>query len=766
MIEAATTPGFRPRKSHLAFLQTMHGMGAELPVEDLVLLRDEGVLSSSVINPLIEKAKNVDVVAAEALDRYVLTKEEYNTRCRAFEMKWAGKEIQREDWKTNEPAEFSPGFVRFINSHFRRFCDLEAYEPFYLYMKQADDWLATPLEDITKMDAYQRKQFRRREFQRCRSNTLYALNRYVWVKEAALDAGEMRYYANLAHRFILYLFDDGRSVFAGKGRQMAFTTTLAAAAVIRMNFYENTHVKLIACDLDTTEEIFEDKIKYAFERLERWQKAKVKNKSGKLFRVTYEANASKTDDSGWSSKVNIVAPKVNAINGGAPNIVLIDEAAFLDIFEEMVMEAFPTIYVVDPISGKLKQKRQVWAWSTGGRSKSGNGSYEREHRDLFYKWSAGKFVGTVPVFLDWTCRAGATVEWYKNEKLRYATESIDGHTDASIEEKMITFRQHNPSSVDDMYTVGRGTLMSPVYIIQNQDRINRVKHELLPQPGRWDFHFNMSVKNPPESYFAHPVVGSYWVPYGDYDVNPPAHRFLPPPVGWMNRTFQGTDPIVHDEGLSKHASVIYDSYLCAPLATVNMRTSDPIESYIQSIGMGMAYANHGEKFCPELVESNIGKALVLYKSGPEWGGARSLVKQHQLPDYLQGGGEEIGMDTKGERKRHQITILKDFCLAHGINVMFPAFFSQLQFYIATTGKTGKTTYGVDDRRKRQDDLLDAMVFAYICRMCFQHRMPIKVTQEILRAQAIQPQYQRAIVDGKVRLIPVNTRAQRRIRGTA
>lgn len=758
MVESsASTVSYRPRKNHVAFLQQMRDMGADLPVEDLVLLRDEGVVAADLLNAEIEKAKSAEKLgAAEALDRYVLTKEEYYSRCRAFDAKWQGREIHREDWKCEWPAEFEPLFVRFINSHFRKFCNLEAYEPFYLYMKQRDQWMAEPLPDMSKLDRYERKAIRRREFMRCRANTLYALDRYVWVKESAMPEGEMKYQANMAHAFILYLFDDGRSVFAGKGRQMAFTTTLAAAAVVRMNFFENTHVKLIACDLDTTEEIFEDKIKYAFERLERWQKTKVKNKSGKLFRVAFEANATKTEDEGRSSKVNIVAPKANAINGGAPNVVLIDEAAFLDIFEDMVFEARPTIWV--SVNGRLTQKRQVWAWSTGGRSKSGNGSYEREHRDLFHKWTEGKMnMGVIPVFLDWTCRVGASAEWYLKEREAYAAGSGEGHSDQSIEDRMITFRQHNPSSVDDMYTVGRGTLMSQLFIIKNQDRINAMKHEIRAKPGRFEPVFNMSVKNPADSFLAHPVVSTTWIPFGDYDVNPPVWKFLDPRPGWMYRMYQGTDPIVHDEGLSKQASVAYDALYGAPLCEVNMRTNDPFDSYLQTILMGMHYANHGERFCPELVESNIGKLYIKWKSGPEWNGARSLVRQERLPDFLrtQSGGDEVGIDTKGERKSRMVALLKDYCDSLGHNNVFPDFFRQLQFFIATTGKTGKTSYSVDDRKKRQDDVLDATTLAYICRMCFQHRMPIQVTQEVLRVQNIAPQYIKTVDPGtgKVSLVP-------------
>ena len=752
---------YRPKDSHLEFLKELRNMNIDLGAEDLELLRKHNAISDEQLEVEKSRIEARKVATAAELDRYVLTMDAYLSRCEMlFGTKWQGRSIKKTDWACESPSEFTDDFKKFINSHFVRFCDLMAYEPFYLYIKQAYDWLSEPLPELSQLDEYEKMRFWKREDKRIRRNTLYALDRYGYVKESAIGDGseDMKYKANLAHAFILYLFDDGRSVFAGKGRQMAFTTTLAAAAVIRMNYRENTHVKLIACDLETTEEIYEDKVKYAFDRLPWWAKCKVRNRSGKLLRVSTDTTTSKTDFSGYSSKVSIVAPKITAINGGAPHVVLIDEAAFLDIFSEMVEEARPTIWI--SVNGRLQQRRQVWAWSTGGRSESGKGSYEREHRDLFTKWVSGDFSnGVIPVFLDWTCRPGASVEWYLREKQAYMVKDIEGHSDATVEQKLIVFRQHNPSSIDDMYAISRNTLVSPTIIIKNEDKILALPTTKRPTPGRFNIIPDKDKPLPADSFMKYAPLAVQWIP-GNDPFKDPVQLFMPPVKGWRFRTYQGTDPIDHDEGFSKHASTIYDAYYRAPVCQVNMRGRDPYESYLQSIAMGMYYANHGEKFCPELVENNIGKLYIKYKSGHEWNGGSSLVMNKFLPDYLQ-GGEDIGFDSKAGRKAQVVLIGAQFTQQHGDNIYFPAYWKQLRTFTPTTSKQGKTTWAVDDRRKNQDDVLDSTWYSYICRMAHQMWLPMSIQQFEKMERESEPEFM-TILDGRgnPRRVHVNDRIAR------
>ena len=716
----------RTREANLEFLQRMHLAGATLEKDDLRLLEKHEYLTAKEIRIALERPDEERFAAA--VDRYILSPEIYLARCIAagYEKKWKGKEIKRSDWKCEDPAEFDKDFQSLILSHYIRFCDLEANEKFYLYKKQADDWLAEP--EVQPRDNYERKAFRKRETKRFKQNLYYAIEKFGWYKESSLPGGEGKFKCNMAHIFMLYLFDDGRSAYIGKGRQMASTTLFMLVAAFRMGANRNFHCKLIACDLDTTEEIFEDKFKYAYGRLPKWFKAEAVNDSGKLYRIAFDKDAEKGSRKALTSKLSIVAPKSSAINGGAPDMVFVDEAVFLEYFNEMVKEGRPTLFATNA-KGKLSLLRQLFAWGTGGRSAKGGGSFEKEHRGLFDKWISGDFSeGIVPVLLDWTCRPNTSIQHYLREQAAYRSGRKDGESQRSMEERDILFRQHYPSSIDDMYSVSGNTLISSNLIIAGERKIWALPQHMQPIYGHFLPVYDMTITHPVGSHLSHPVIGSKWVPMGD-DKTEPCVMFMPAEAGWKWRYYQYTDPIMADEGFSKHSSTIWDAHLRTIPCMVNMRTDDPYDSYIQAQLMGMHYAPHDKHFAPHLIENNIGKLLIKYLQGHEWNATKSLVPNFMLPDYLQGGGEQIGIDTHAGRKTDVIRIGKSMLMTHGSNIYIAELWRQLKYFTGKTTSSNNTVWQTSDRRKHGDDVVDSSFGAYVCRLCFQGRMPIRVDEE-------------------------------------
>lgn len=727
------------QEANIAFLHKLFLEGAPLAHRDLIMLRDHGLVNAEVVSELLKAEDGDDNFSA--LDRHILTAKEYDERCVAagYYDKWRHTKVRSKDWMPENRARFDDDFHAFINSHFRRFCDLIAYEPFYLYKKQADRWLAEK-EEVPET-AHHRKLHRKEEVRRCRENSYYAISKYGWYKEANLPGGEGRFVCNMAHIFLLFLFDCGRSAYVGKGRQMASTTLLMLLAAIRMGLRINFHCKLIACDLETTEEIFEDKFKYGYGRFPTWMKAVSLNDSGKIYRVTFDADAEKGSRKARTSKLSIVAPKVSAINGGAPDIVFVDEAVFLPEFNEMVKEGRPTLFATGA-DGKLTMLRQLWAWGTGGRSKKGGGSFEKEHRGLFEKWTRKDFnEGIVPVFMDWTCRPNVTEAHFLRERAAYRAGSMDGETERSLAERDVLFRQHYPCSLDDMYSVTGNTLIPPDLIIKGEEKIYELPEHLRPQYGYFDPVYDTSRVNPVGSFLRHPVKDALWVPLGS-DVTAPCVMFTDHTPNWKDRNYQYTDPIATDEGFSKHASAIWDAHFRTVACVVNMRTNDPYDSYVQAQLMGLYYRNHGQEFTPHLIENNIGKTLIKYLQGHEWNATRSLVTNMMLPDYLQGGGDIIGINTKASRKRDVVSIGHKMLMAHGSNIYIPSLWQQLKFFTGKTTNSGNTTWQTSDRTLHQDDVVDAVFGSYVCRMCYQGRMPMEIDQAKEEAERKRPKFRR------------------------
>lgn len=716
----------RLRPAHVRLLTEMHKAGAPLSKGDLRALHDAGVLSAEQFREA-SSTKEAETTY-DALDRYVLNTDAYIARCVEAGLQEPKRDILKEDWCCDEPAQVDPKFAKFILSHYKRFCDLGVYEPFFLYVRQAQRWMQDPEPDLDEMTDAQRWAYYNKEFDRFCQNLAYALWRVVWYKESSLPGGEGKYEPTLAMFFLLYLINDGRSGFIGKGRQITSTTTIAAVCVIMMITRRNFHAKLIACDLDTTEEIFEDKVKYAFGRLPNWLKPIVSNDKDNLFRVLFNRSASKGSKKAMSSKVAIVAPKLSAINGGAPDFVAVDEAPFLDIFTGMVEEGRPTMFAKGK-DGELRMLRQLWAWGTGGRSSKGGGEFEKAHRALFKRWESGVFVdGIVPIFLDWTCRPGMTEEMYLKEKARVMAAVADGSTQADFDKALTLFRQHYPSSLDDMYSVSANTLVPPAIIYKESEKITALPLELRPQYGHYDPVFSESAKMPEHSYFPYKVVGAKWVPSPEGSVD--ACLMFMRPERSKDRYYQGTDPIMSNEGLSMHASAIWDAYLCTIPCIVNTRFQDPYQCYLQSKLMGIYYRNEGQAACMELVENNIGRPYIKWVTGPEWGLLSTMVTQFFLPDYLRGGGDDIGWNSKEHRKFSMVqSVGLPMLEVFGSNIYIPELWSQLRFFVGKTSGRNRVLWGTDNAKQHCDDVVDASFAANACRLCFPSKQPIILDME-------------------------------------
>ncbi len=713
------------RGSHVALLKELGERGMALTGDEVGLLVEVGVMTPQEGEARIDHDQKRAVFGE--LDRDVLQEKEYLDRCKGIKVPDV---IRKEDWDCREPAEFDEGFVRFILSHKDRFCDLAPYRPLYLYITQARRWMDDEVPDLSMMDDYTRRAWYRREADRYDQNSMYGLMRELKYKEADAEEGERAYEPTMAMWLMSFLFDQRRCMAIAKGRQISSTTFFTGAAALKVARRPNLHVKFIACDLQTTEEIFEDKLKFAFGRFSKWVRPVVINDKDNMLRVAFKRGAAKGTRKAVTSRVSVNAPSASAINGGAPDIIEIDEAPFLPgrLFDDIMREGRPVLF--KKVDGRLRLRRQFIAWGTGGRAVTSNSTFEKFHRTLFESWAQGDTSeGIVPIFLDWTCRPGVTIEFYRQEMARVMA-SVRGKSDADRESAIIQFRQTMPSSLDDVYAVDSNTIVPMSFIAACSDRCDSLPMDLKGHWGRFEPLYDTSERMHADCVVPFRIRGAQWVPADEGDISAPVFMFMPPEKGWAGRWYQGTDPILAAQGLSMQASVIWDAELRTIPCVVMGRTNDPYDMYMQTKLMGMYYANDGEQACPELVENNIGKAYIKWMEAPEWRQVQSLLTNNRLIDILQGGGEVIGIDTKGARKNTLVTgIGKNMLLSHGRNIYIPMLWSQLRFFTGTVGASGRVLWGVDDRKNHQDDLVDAAFIAYACRMSFPAISPRRTVKE-------------------------------------
>lgn len=761
------------KEGRLSFLYDIYQKGTPMSEEDVALLIKHGYIKAkrpkkpkkeSSVNPAAiegsytqDKAdKYVDIVEGDipgeekGKRHVILDTDTYDKIAETSLFKYqGGREITKDDWMPADRIYHSQDFVNWINSINSGFQKMVRYVKFAMYCQQAEDWLSdtTSAEDFDTFD--QRQEYRKREYQRCRENTLYFMNKYVVYNDIDGSGGIEQYVAAPVHKVLCYLVDCGYSFMAGKPRQIAATTTIGAIAVAKLITTRNFFIKMIAQDKEKVEEIFDDKIKFPFAELPEWMKPNVLNDRDNYIRLGKKST--KGSKGGLNSKLQVVAPSVSAINGGAPSLVLVDEAGYIRILGKMIKEARPTLFKRDKDTGKLTMKRQIIIWGTGGEMDKAGKAYENEFMDTLDKWNKGEFhTGLVPLFFDWTTRPGITKEHYNNEKKVYTIEGPDK------DERMVQFRQTYPSIIDDMFLTSQKLLVSPDWINSQVERIRDSKHKFRPVKGYFEPIYDESQPEPEGSDTPFKIIGATFVPLDELvdDMNMATVSIIDHPrKNWQYRYVQGTDPIGADNGYSKMGSVIYDRYWNTPVAILNYRDPDHKITFQQCLLMGIYYSNERATAVPELVEGNLGTAYTDYK---EFKGYRkSLVVNSEVPQIFQGGGATYGIDNRGMRNRAIVSRMREFVTSCGPRIYFPIVFSQLRVFVCTFTEKGNETWGVKDKRTQQDDVLFGGVFSYICSECFMHRPPIDLQS---KKSEVKTKYQlKRQHDGSLRRVAVTER---------
>lgn len=633
----------------------------------------------------------------------------------------AGRIITIDDWKPKNILEHSDEFIHWINSINKGFQYMTPYKPFQMYCQQAKDWLEDT-DTIYDYPADERKEFAFREMERCGENTLYFMDKYLQLKEGDMNSGNMKYLSKPVHKVICFMIDAGYSMIIGKPRQIAATSTLGGIALCKTITRRNFFLKMVAQDELKTIEIFDDKIKYPFSELPNFMKPEVGNDRDKLLRFSSKTEK-KGSKGGTNSKIQVVAPSVAAINGGSPQLVLIDEAGYIRILGKMIKEARPTMFMQDPVTGKLKMTRQIVVWGTGGEVDAGGKSFETEFRNNLKLWNDGVYTsGMIPLFFDWTTRPGITKEHYLNEKRVYTVEGPDK------EEKAVQFRQAYPSVIDDMFLTSYKLLVGASWINEQIERIQKTEHKFRPIAGYFEPVFDYNAPENENSDVPFKIIGAKFIPCDDDDIGMASCWLLQEPKkGWRNRYYKGTDPIMTDNGLSKMASAVWDSVFNAPVAIMNYRNQDHKATFLQNLLLGIYFDTEDKKGIPELVEANIGTAYFDYVEAK--GFYRSLVQKTELIEFMQGGGQLYGIDNKGIRNEHIIAKMKEMFTAFGDRCFFRVAFEQLKTFICKINDKGNHSWGVTDPRNFSDDVLFAMVFSYICALSYSHRQPISIEQQ-------------------------------------
>lgn len=360
----------------------------------------------------------------------------------------------------------------------------------------------------------------------------------------------------------------------------------------------------------------------------------------------------------------------------------------------------------------------------------GGKAYEEEYFRALTAWKNRDFTyGIIPIFFDWTTRPGITKEHYESERRAYTIEGPEK------ESRRVQFRQHYPSIVEDMFLTSSKLLVGIDWINQNIEKIYNVEHRLRSKKGYFEPIFDTSKPSDENSDVPYAITGATFVAVDDGDPRASVTMFMEPQKNWMHRYYMGTDPIMSDNGFSNMASAIFDAHYKTVSAFVDYRDSDHKYTFLQCMLLGIYYSAESSKSAKELVEANIGTAYTDYKEAK--GFEDSLVWGTELPQAFHGGQNTYGIDNRGNRTRFIVSKMHEFFTVYGDRVYMTTPFVQLRTFVCTITKSGNESWGTVDPQKYHDDVLFAIVFAYICSLSYEHLTPFEIKSEMERYKTQQ-----------------------------
>jgi hypothetical protein len=636
------------------------------------------------------------------------------------------KGIKTSEWyPQHKPLDYPKDFVKWVDSINSGWQNKIDYKPYTTWKKQAMIWLRDTSHVTDFHDPDEQANWIIQEYIKCRDNSLYFCNKYGYLKEGDVDGGGVKFEAWEAQMITLFLADCGYNMIIGKARQIGFTSTLGLLANKRINFNKSYYVKFITHTKDKGEEIFRDKIKWAFSRIPDYMRNTVYNDSHSM--LSLQEKGKKGSSGGANSRAEVVTPAVDAINGGQPNLILMDEIGMMEVFTAMMKEGRPALFFYNPKTKMMEMKRQLIAWGTGGEMDKGGAVFEVEFKSAHNAWRERNFnYGVIPLFFDAFAREGMTREIIEKEKSYYY--SVTG---TEAERSKVQFHQHYPMSIDDMFLRKSATIVPIHEINKHILRINTLPEGQEPEYGYFEPIYDLNTPTP-DLFLKHKVVGASWIKTkGIQDERTTSVMLRQPEDGWEFRYYAGTDPINSETGKSKMSTTIWDALTCEPSCVVNWRIRAFKESYLQCTLATMYFQTADQNPVKELTESNIGDMYIDWKD--MHGFDRQIAANADLPIYLQTPSSKWwGIANRTNTAGRIMNKIIEMIELYANNINVPWFWIQCKTFVEKELKGGvghrQSRFQAADLKYDYDDVIFSMVFAYINAEAHNRFEPRKISE--------------------------------------
>jgi hypothetical protein len=582
------------------------------------------------------------------------------------------------------------------------------YYKYELYKAQAYHWLyESPITFNPLASLDEQLEMVELERNRMLENSLYGTTKILKLKDDKDNRGFIDYNAWEAQAFILYLLDCNLSALIGKLRQIGFTSTIAGAAIIKTMLTKSFYCKLVAQKGRKSEEIFMDKVKFPISTFPNYIRPSINNDTTNM--IIFAKKIGKGKMVGMQSKFHVDNPYPDVINAGTPSLVLLDESGLMDELSTILAEGRPTMFRVNPVTQKMEMSRQQFAWGTGGSMKGGGSAFKNEMSASMEAWADKDFRhGMIPVFINAFAKPGMSKEFYEAEK----SQAYRRRKQPGKEDPKIIFHYTYPITQEDMFLTSSDTIIPITSVNAHIARIAQAKRQ--SKIGYFEPIYDRNKTAGEFSDVPYEIIGAKFIPVSDDEIIEDSPLACVEIIddrdeGWVNRYYQGTDPINSETGHSHFSSAIWDEERKRISCLVDFRHADYRFCYLQSLLMGLYYGFN--KPVDELLEINIGSSY--YDYCREKGFAKKFMKSYHLPDHLTVSGASVGISKKGHNAKYILNILEELVHIHGASVDSVLFWKQIKTFVRKVSVSGTTDkYGPNNRNVDRDDHLDGATYAY------------------------------------------------------
>jgi hypothetical protein len=614
-----------------------------------------------------------------------------------------------------------------------------------MYCAEAERMEKEFVPDFDSLPPDQRITAIKSEKKKIRFNTMYYMNRYVWLKDSKSPLGKVKIKLYEVQKVKAFLFDLGLNLLEAKQRQIG-GTSFYLPAMLKNTEVNNNYLSIFCCESDAkAKSIFEDKLKYTFYEQPEFLKPSVQynTKNG----MTFGRKVGKDDVEGLNSRIQIAAPYPTLINGEESNCIGIDEAAAISILTEILDEGRPTIFGYDENGNKfIKRQIVIWSSSNEGEGQKVSDAFEFEFKSLFTNFEKGIYTsGFIPLFFDYNTRYGYSEKEYQEEKFLAESKASEGSQNS-----LIRFRKHNPASFEDFFLKTIETIIPYNMISDQLDRIYLAikrgaqnPHEgLVPQRGYFVPVYDTKRPMPEKDISPYAIIDAEWVPCNNSETHLASTTIiLHPNHKWRDRYYMGKDPVQDIAGHSKAAASVFDAQLKTIAAQLFYRPEGYKKTYEQALLLNLYYTPPDLKYLgiKELIEWNIGKSYVEYRE--RQGLDKNLVGRLELPAPLQSGEHWVGISKKSDNKEEisrytQELYYNYLAPKNGVGgIYMEETCKQLKTYVKKSNSSKeKYSFKPSDPKRDNDDVIDSDTYSYVCYVCYQHLKPYEVDEQIKQKQ--------------------------------